>query len=100
MIGVKSRETVQSAIKSLVKSGYVEYRRKGELDRARSLETGQVRHKPNKYRLLLDEPVEGEPSVDAKNGQSIVDIALQLCEVREIKQFVKRREYDNRWRGA
>ncbi|MDN4073632.1 TOTE conflict system archaeo-eukaryotic primase domain-containing protein [Fictibacillus terranigra] len=97
MIGTNSRDTVNNAIKTLVKKGYVEYRRKGELDKARSLETGQVRHKPNKYRLLLDEIQDGEPSVEATNEQSIIDVARELCEVKEIKRYVKRREYDNRW---
>jgi len=97
MIGTNSRETVQNAIKTLVKKGYVEYRRKNEIDRARSLETGQVRHKPNKYRLLLDKPDENEPSVEATNEHTIVDIARKLCEVKEIRQYVKRSEFDNRW---
>ncbi|MDM5197867.1 hypothetical protein QUF79_07545 [Fictibacillus enclensis] len=97
MIGTTSRETVQNAIRTLVEKGYVEYRRKGELDKARSLETGQVRHKPNKYRLLLGEPASDEPHVEASSEHSIVDVALELCEVREIKQYVKRTEFTNRW---
>jgi hypothetical protein len=97
MIGTNSRETVQNAIKTLVKKGYIEYRRKGEVDRARSLETGQVRHKPNKYRLLLGELEEGEPFVEASSDHSIVDVALMLCDVKEIRTYVKRREYESRW---
>ncbi len=97
MIGTTSSETVQNSIAALVKKGYVEYRRKGEIDKARSLETGQVRHKPNKYRLLLDEPAADEPSVEATNDQTVVDVARKLCDVKEIKQYVKRSEYSNRW---
>ncbi|WHY93749.1 hypothetical protein QNK12_09930 [Neobacillus cucumis] len=97
MIGTTSRDTVQSAIKTLVKNGYVEYRRKGEVDRARSLETGQVRHKPNKYRLLLGEVPDDEPYVEASNDHSIVDVAYMLCDVKEIRKYVKRREYEGRW---
>lgn len=100
MIGTSSRQTVQNSIKALVNNGYVEYRRKGEIDRARSLETGQVRHKPNKYRLLLDEPATDEPSVEATNEHTIVDVAFKLCDRKEIRQYVKRREYDNRWSQA
>lgn len=100
MIGTSSRETVQNAIKTLVKKGYVEYRRKGEIDRARSLETGQLRHKPNKYRLLMIDPEDGEPSVQATNENTIVDVAFQLCDRKEIRQYVKRREFDNRWDQA
>jgi hypothetical protein len=97
MIGTNSRETVQNGIKTLVKKGYVEYRRKAEVDRARSLEIGQVRHKPNKYRLLLGELEESEPFVEASSDHSIVDVALMLCDVKEIRKYVKRREYEGRW---
>jgi DNA-binding transcriptional regulator YhcF (GntR family) len=97
MIGTTSRETVQNAIKTLVQKGYVEYRRKGEVDIAKSLELGQFRHKPNKYRLLLPEVADDEPSVEVSNEQSVVDVALKLCDIKEIKQYVKRREYENKW---
>jgi hypothetical protein len=97
MIGTTSRDTVQSAIKTLVKNGYVEYKRKGEIDRARSLETGQVRHKPNKYRLSLGEVSDDEPFVEASSDHSIVDVAFMLCDVKEIRKYVKRREYEGRW---
>jgi hypothetical protein len=97
MIGTTSRETVQTAIKKLVEKGYVEYRRKGEVDMAKSLELGQFRHKPNKYRLLLPEVQPGEPSVEVSNEHSVVDVALKLCDVKEIKRYVKRREYESRW---
>ncbi|WP_423410242.1 TOTE conflict system archaeo-eukaryotic primase domain-containing protein [Heyndrickxia sp. MSNUG] len=98
MIGTTSRDTVQKAIKDLVKDGFVEYRRKGEIDKAQSRETGQVRCKPNKYRLLLPEISEGEPYVEVSNEQSVVDVALMLCDAKEIRRYVKRREYDSKWR--
>ncbi len=98
MIGTKSRETVQNAIKALVKKGYVEYRRKGEIDRARSLELGRPRYKPNKYRLLLDEPAADEPSVEVTSDSSVVEVARQLCDIKEIRKYVKRYEFDHRWR--
>jgi len=96
MIGTTSRQTVQNAIKELVKKGFVEYRRKGEIDLARSRETGQVRHKPNKYRLLIGEPAEGEPFIEVTN-QNLIDVAYQLCDVKEIRQYVKRYEFEHRW---
>ncbi|MET3507646.1 TOTE conflict system archaeo-eukaryotic primase domain-containing protein [Halalkalibacter oceani] len=98
MIGTKSRQTVQNAIRALVEGGFIEYRRKGEIDHAKTKETGQVRHKPNKYRLLIDEPPEDDPLIEVTNDYSLVDVAFELCDVREIRQYVKRYEYDNRWR--
>ncbi|CAM5433277.1 hypothetical protein SAFG77S_08042 [Streptomyces afghaniensis] len=98
MIGTNSNDTVTSAIKELVEKGYVEYRRKGEVDRARSLETGQVRYKPNKYRVLIPKPAEDEPSVIVTEENNIIEIARKLCDIREIRKYVKRREFENRWR--
>ncbi|MBA2869982.1 hypothetical protein HNQ85_000240 [Anoxybacillus calidus] len=97
MIGTNSRQTVQNAIKALVEKGFVEYRRKGEIDQARSRETGQVRHKPNKYRLLIDKPAEDEPAIEVTSNQNIVDVAYLLCDVKEIRQYVKRYEFESRW---
>lgn len=99
MIGTKSRETVQNAVKKLVEVGFIDYHRKGELDKARSLELGQVRYKPNKYRLAIDKPSEGEKSVEVSKDKDMIEVALMLCDAREIRQFVKRREFDNRWRA-
>lgn len=94
MIDTKSRQTVQSAIVRLVERGFIEYVRKGEVDKARSAELGQTRFKPNKYRLLLDEPTDGEKSVEVTSEQTIVDVAYLLCDdVKELRQNVSRREY-------
>ena len=97
MIGTTSRDTVQRAIKELEKNGFIEYRRKGEIDFARTRETGQVRHKPNKYRLLIAEPAENEPSIEVTANQNIIDVAYALCDVKEIRTYVKRWEFEHRW---
>lgn len=97
MIGIKSNETIQSAIAKLVEVGFIEYTRRAELDKARTRELGQVRHKPNKYRLLIDKPVKGEKSVEVTNEQTIIDVAYLLCEVDEIRSRIGRKEYSNRW---
>lgn len=99
MIGTTSRTTVVEAIKKLVEIGFIEYRRKGEVDRARSLEIGQVRKKPNKYSLAFEKPAEGEKSVKVTSEHDIVEVALMLCDVKEVRKFVKRREFDNRWKA-
>lgn len=98
MLGTKSKPTVNTAIKKLVEVGFIEYVRKGELDKARSKESGHVVFKPNKYRLLVSEPVEGEPSVEVTAEQSLVDVARQLLDEKEIQQHVKRYEFDTRFR--
>ncbi|MGN7409855.1 TOTE conflict system archaeo-eukaryotic primase domain-containing protein [Sporosarcina sp. SAFN-010] len=97
MIGTKSKPTVNSAIKKLVERGFIEYVRKGEVDKARSAELGQTRYKPNKYRLLLDKPAEGEKSVEVTSEQSVVDVAYLLCDTDEIKERIKRYERENHW---
>lgn len=99
MIGTKSKPTVSNAIKKLVEVGFIEYHRKGEVDRARSLEIGQVRYKPNKYRLAIKKPDENEASVDVEQGKDMVEVALMLCDIQEIRRYVKRYEYDNRWKS-
>lgn len=97
MIGVKSNETVQSGIKRLVDSGFIEYIRRNELDRARSRELGQPRHKPNKYRLLIDKPRPDEPSIEVNSADNMIDVTYSLCTVEEIRQYVKPYEFGNRW---
>lgn len=97
MIGVKSNETVQSGIERLVDIGFIEYVRRNEIDRARTFETGQVRHKPNKYRLLINEPAEDEPSIEVTNDDDMIDVTYSLCTVEEVKQYVKRYEFGTRW---
>ncbi|GAQ18518.1 DNA primase small subunit [Oceanobacillus picturae] len=98
MIGTSSRTTVTTAVKKLVEVGFIEYQRKAEVDKARSLELGQVRYKPNKYQLAFDKPAEGEKSVKVSAEDDIIDVALMLCDVSEIRKHVKRREFDNRWK--
>src|SRR5699024_1142167 len=74
MLKIKSNETIQSGINKLVKIGFLEYVRRNEIDRARTFETGQVRHKPNKYRLLIKEPKEGESFVEVTNDKDMIDV--------------------------
>jgi hypothetical protein len=97
MIGTKSRETAQNGIKKLVEVGFIEYVRKGELDRARSKELGRPIYKPNKYRLLIDEPASDEKSIQTKGEDGLVDVAYLLLPAEEIKAYVKRYEFANRW---
>ena len=97
MIGIKSNQTIQSAITKLIEVEFIEYTRKAEVDRARSREIGRAHYKPNKYRLLIDKPAEGEKSVEVTNEQSIIDVAYLLCEVDEVKGFIGRKEFSNRW---
>lgn len=97
MVGVKSNQTIQDGIKRLVERGFIEYVRKNEIDRARTFETGQVRHKPNKYRLLIEKPPENEESIEVTERDDMVDVTHSLCTEEEIQQYVKRYEYGNRW---
>lgn len=97
MIGTTSRQTVQNGIDKLVKVGFVEYVRKGEVDHAKSKELGRVSYKPNKYRLLIDKPAKGEKSIETSGNQDLVDVAYLLCTEDEIKSVVKRYEFVNRW---
>jgi hypothetical protein len=99
MIGTTSHETIQNGIRKLIEAGFIKYHRKAEIDQALSLEVGQVRHKPNKYRLTIAEPAEGEESVKASIDKNMIEVAFMLCDVTEIRKYVKRREYDNRWRS-
>lgn len=98
MLGTKSKPTVNTAIKKLVEVGFIEYVRKGEIDKARSKESGHVVYKPNKYRLLVSEPVEGEPSIEVTAEQTLVEVARLLLDEKDIKQHVKRYEFDTRFR--
>lgn len=97
MIGIKSNQTIQAAIKKLIKVGFIEYTRKGEIDKARSREIGRAHYKPNKYRLLIEKPADGEKSVEVTNEQTIIDVAYLLCEVDEVRGYIGRKEFDNRW---
>src|SRR5699024_7690721 len=97
MIGTKSNETVQRGTERLVAVGFIEYVRRSEIDHARTFETRQVRHKPNKYRLLIRKPAEDEPSIEVTNDDDMVEVTLALCTDEEIKQYVKRHEFKSRW---
>lgn len=97
MMGTKSNETVTNSIKKLVKVGFIQYERKKELDKGRSKETGHAWYKPNKYRLLIAKPIEGEKSVEVTNEQTMVDVTYLLCDMKEIVSRVKRSERENRW---
>lgn len=97
MIGTKSKGTIQNAIKKLIDCGFIEYVRKGEVDRARSREKGRPCFKPNKYRLLIDQPADSEKSIETTGDKDVVDVAYLLCTEDEIKTYVKRREFENRW---
>ncbi|MFD1018678.1 TOTE conflict system archaeo-eukaryotic primase domain-containing protein [Thalassobacillus hwangdonensis] len=99
MIGTKSRPTVVTAIKKLIECGFIEYHRKAEVDRARSLETGQVRYKPNKYKLAFECNQDEEKSVEVSAEKGMVEVALMLCDIKEIREFVKRREFEGRWQA-
>nr|WP_144922358.1 hypothetical protein [Paenibacillus bovis] len=98
MLGTKSKPTVNTAIKKLVEVGFIEYARKGKVDEARSKEVGHVVYKPNKYRLLVSEPAEGEPSVEVVGQKPLVEVVHLLLDESEIKQHIKRYEYDKRFR--
>jgi len=99
MIGTNSNETVQNAVKKLIDRGFIKYQRKGEIDKARSLEIGQVRHKPNKYRLNIAKPADGEKSVKVAKDKGMIEVALMLCDTKEIRRYVKRTEFDNKWKA-
>ncbi|MBS4193484.1 TOTE conflict system archaeo-eukaryotic primase domain-containing protein [Lederbergia citri] len=98
MLGIKSNETIQSGIKKLIEKGFIEYTRKNEVDIARSREVGHKFYKPNKYRLLVSEPAEGEQSVEVTAKHSLVEVARLLLDENEIKQHVNRREFTNRFK--
>lgn len=98
MIGTTSRDTVQNAIKHLIDIGFIKYHRKAEVDKARSREVGHTYYKPSKFRLAFDKPDENEESVRVSKDQDMVEVALMLCDEQEIRKYVKRREFDNRWK--
>lgn len=98
MIGTNSRETVQNGIKRLVDNGFLKYHRRAEIDHAKSQEVGHAYYKPNRYRLGIDDPDDSEDSVKVSKDKEMVEVVLMLCDEREIRNHVKRREFDNRWR--
>ena len=99
MVGTNSNETVRKTIKRLEQAGFIEVVRRGELDKAASREKGRAHYKPNKYRLLIDEPAQDEPSILVTDADDMVGVAKSLLTDQEIKRYVKRYEYDNRWRA-
>ncbi|HET7579776.1 MAG TPA: hypothetical protein VFK33_10880 [Bacillales bacterium] len=99
MIGTKSNDTARSTIKRLENGGFIETVRRGEIDKAASKTRGRVHYKPNKYKLLVAEPAEGEPSLTVNQDSNIVDVVNELFDTDEVKRYVKRREYDNRWKA-
>src|SRR5699024_1054947 len=100
MLGTKSNSLITRGTGQLVKVGFIEYVRRNEIDHARTFETRQVRHKPNKYRLLRRKPAEDEPSIEVTNDDDMVEVTFALCTDEEIKQYVKRHEFENRWEAA
>lgn len=98
MIGTTARQTVVNAIKQLVKCGFIEYVRRNEIDIAASRESGQVRKKPNKYRILIAAPEKGEKSVEAHPEDTLQTVTRRLLtDDKEIKKHVSRREYTSQW---
>jgi hypothetical protein len=98
MIGTNSRDTANRTIKKLSDGGYVEHVRKGEIDKARSRQVGHVFYKPNKYRLLIHPAGEADKSVEVTPNESLIDVVYLLCDTKEVKQYVKRTEFDSKWR--
>lgn len=97
MIETKSHETIQSAVKRLVEVGFIEYARKGEIDRAKSSQMGHAFYKPNRYRILIDKPQADDKSVDVLPNQSLVDVTYQLLDIKELRRVISRKELGNRW---
>jgi hypothetical protein len=97
MIGTKSRETATNTIKRIIEGGYAEYVRKGEVDKAKSQQTGHTIYKPNKYKLLISK-IENDISVEVSADADLIQVANLLCDKKEIRKYVKRTEYNGRWR--
>lgn len=97
MIGTNSDNTVTRGIERLAAVGFIEYVRRNKVDHALSREIGQRRHKPNKYRLLIDEPEEDEPSIEVTKNNDLLEVTYALCTVDEIRKYVKRYEFEHRW---
>lgn len=100
MLGTKSKKTFGDSLRRLVEGGFIEYVRKGEIDKARSRQTGQTRHKPNRYRLTIEKPKNDEPQIKVDDNTTMIDAAYQLLTDTELKTYVKRYEYNNRWKRS
>lgn len=97
MIGTKARDTVNSAIKKLVAVGFIEYARKGEIDKARSRESGHPIYKPNRYRILTGKPSADEQGIEVTGEQSLVEVSYLLLTEKELRRVVSRKEFTGRW---
>lgn len=98
MVGTKSKDTIYKTIQRLIDGGFIEVVRRGEIDKALSKVKGHVVYKPNKYRLLIDEPAADEPYVIVNEDTNMVEVVKSLVSDDEIKRYVGRREYENRWK--
>ncbi|MGG3587166.1 hypothetical protein ABEU81_32435 [Priestia megaterium] len=97
-IDTNSRETVQKGIERLEKSGYIEYARKAEVDKAKSKELGYTHYKPNLYKLLISEPIKEEAFIEVDGNKQLKNVVYELFDEKEIKDNIKRSEFENRWR--
>ncbi|MFP7479473.1 hypothetical protein [Terribacillus saccharophilus] len=97
MIGTNSKDTVGRTIRRLVGGGFIEYVRKGEVDWIWTQYAGHVRYKSNMYKLLISEPKEDEPYLEVTIDDSFLEIATKLCSKKEVRNYVKRTEFTNRW---
>jgi hypothetical protein len=100
MIGTNSNNTVRRTINNLEEVGFIETVRRGQVDKAASKQRGHRYFKPNKYKLLINEPTDNEPYVLVNDDSNVVDVVNELFDETEIKRYVKRREYENRWRRS
>lgn len=97
MLGTNARQTVVNATKKLVECGFIEYVRRNEIDVAASREAGQVRKKPNKYRLMIAKPEKGEKSVEAHGKDDMIDVTKALVTESERRDIIPRWEREKRW---
>lgn len=97
MVGTNARDTVNRAIKKLVEVRFIEYARKGELDKAKSRESGHAFYKPNRYRILIEKPCANEQGIEVTDAQSLVDVSYLLLSERELRRVVTRKEFTGRW---
>ena len=97
MLGTSAKQTVANAIKKLIEVGFIEYVRKGEVDKARSMGAGFRIFKPNRYRLLIEKPKADEQFVEIMSSQSLVEVSHLLLTKGELRKCIARSEFDNRW---
>lgn len=98
MIGTKARDTVNKAIQKLVRVGFIEYVRKGEIDRGQSLQKGHPVYKPNRYRILIAKPEPGENSIEVTPNAPLIEVTTALLDINDVRKTVTRKEFYNRWR--